>query len=116
MNNKIKLINLYKNIVLPDPTLYFVCQQHIKIVFQIHAIRSIASLHKNFTFRDKEGKPMTPRGEDGKPPINFELQVSFIWLSVESMLTPLGYVWNLNWEGWKHENVLIKIVFIKPMF
>jgi len=26
-------------------------------------------------FRDKNGQPFTPRGEDGKPPINIELQV-----------------------------------------
>jgi leishmanolysin-like peptidase len=26
-------------------------------------------------YRDKEGEPMTPRGEDGKPPVNEELQV-----------------------------------------
>ena len=25
--------------------------------------------------RDKDGKPLTERGDDGKPPINFELQV-----------------------------------------
>ena len=41
MRNKITLVNLYKDIVLSDPYLYFlyniVYQQHIKIVIQIHA-------------------------------------------------------------------------------
>ena len=41
MKNKITLVNLYKDIVLSDPSLHFlyniVYQQQIKIVMQIHA-------------------------------------------------------------------------------
>jgi len=39
----------------------------------LHALGFSSSL---FAFyRDKNGRPLTKRGEDGKPPINFELQV-----------------------------------------
>jgi len=39
----------------------------------LHALGFSSSLFAYF--RDKNGKPLTPRGDDGKPPINFELQV-----------------------------------------
>ena len=48
MNNKRTLINLYKDIVLSDPSAHFlydvVYQQHIKIVIQIHAIQIYQTL------------------------------------------------------------------------
>lgn len=39
----------------------------------LHALGFSSSLFA--FFRDKEGKPLTERGEDGKPPINQRLQI-----------------------------------------
>lgn len=39
----------------------------------LHALGFSSSLYAYF--RDAEGRPLTPRGDDGKPPINQELQV-----------------------------------------
>ena len=54
MKNKITLVNLYKDIVLSDPSLHFlynfVFQKHIKIVVQIHAIQIYPYLHQKKIF------------------------------------------------------------------